>query len=380
MNEQTAEKDPSESSVDGQKGVRRTTLILLVIIILLLIWYLVSDRLTPYTASARLKAYVVAVVPDVSGYVAEIPIKKNQLIEPGDTLFQIETRRFELAVQAAEAELELAGQNVGASTAAVATATAALTSAQTQYDQAKMQGARLFALEKKGIVARAKGDEARGIISTTKAQVAAAEAELERAKQQLGSGEADNPRMRLAFSALEEARLNLARTTLNAPTRGFVGGLKIDEGTYLSAGQPAMTFISVDDIWIEAYMTENNLSRVKPGDKVELAFDAFPGDVFEGKVKSSASGVSTGKKTDLGDLPTVEETRAWLRDSQRFPVIIDVTNYKYDMNKTGGCPSELPGRCHRLHRRPWFLEYAWQILDQAGELVFLCLLSLGTLL
>jgi len=222
-------------------------------------------------------------------------------------------------------------------TAAVATATAALTVARARYDEAKAQGARIFALEKKGIVARAKGDEARGIISTTRAQVEAAEAELERAKQQLGSGgEAENPRIRLALSALEEARLNLERTNLKTHMRGFVGGLKIDEGTYVNAGQPAMTFISVDDLWVEAYMTENNLGRVEPGDKVELTFDAFPGQIFEGKVKSSAAGVSTGKKTDLGDLPTVEKKRGWLRDSQRFPVIIDVTNYQYDINRKGG--------------------------------------------
>jgi multidrug resistance efflux pump len=337
MNAQSTENSHSEPSSDGQRGVRRITLVLLIVILLLMIWYLVSDRLTPYTASARLKAFVVPVVPDVSGYVFDIPIKKNQLVEAGDTLFQIEPRRFELAVKAAEAELELAGQEVGASTAAVATATAALTVARARYDEAKVQGARIFALEKKGIVARAKGDEARGIISTTRAQVEAAEAELERAKQQLGSGgEAENPRMRLALSALEEARLNLERTNLKTHMRGFVGGLKIDEGTYVNAGQPAMTFISVDDLWVEAYMTENNLGRVEPGDKVELTFDAFPGQIFEGKVKSSAAGVSTGKKTDLGDLPTVEKKRGWLRDSQRFPVIIDVTNYQYDINRKGG--------------------------------------------
>ena len=337
MNAQAAEKSHPEPSNNGQRGVRRTTLVLLIIIFLLLIWYLVSDRLTPYTASARLKAFVVKVVPDVSGYIVDIPIKKNQLFEAGDTLFQIEPRRFELAVQAAEAELELAGQELGASTAAVATATAALTAAQARYDEAKVQGARIFALEEKGIVARAKGDEARGIIASTKAQVEAAEAELERAKQQLGTGgEADNPRMRRAVSALEEARLNLSRTTLRSNLRGFVGGLKIDEGAYVNAGEPAMTIISVDDIWVEAYLTENNLGRVEPGAKVELVFDALPGQVFEGKVKSSAIGVSTGKKIDLGDLPTAETKRAWLRSAQRFPVIIQTTNYQHDMQKKTG--------------------------------------------
>jgi multidrug resistance efflux pump len=333
MNAQTTDHDHDASSSDGQRGVRLTTLILLIIIALLFIWYMVADRLTPFTASARMQAYVVAVVPDVSGFITEVPVKKNQLAEVGDTLLQIETRRFDIAVEAAEAALELAGQDVGASTAVVATATANLAAARAQLEEAQVQGGRIFKLEEKGIYAKAKGDEARAQVATAQAKVNAAEGEVERAKQQLGvGGDADNPRVRRALAELEEARLNQTRTTLTAPTRGYIGGLKIDEGTYATAGQPVMTFISADDIWIEAFMTENNLGRIKLGDKVELTFDAFPGKIFEGKVKSVAVGVSTGKVTNLGDLPTVEKTRGWLRDPQRFPVIIETTNYNYDVS------------------------------------------------
>jgi multidrug resistance efflux pump len=337
MNAPSTDQASNSSGPDQQRGVRRTTLILLVVIGLLLVWYLVSDRLTPYTASARLKAYVVAVVPDVSGYVTEVMVKKDQLAEPGTVLFQIDTSRFDLAIEAAEAALELAGQDVGASTANVATATAKLSSARTKFEQANVQGARIFALVEKGIMAKAKGDAAHGIIETARSEVSAAEAELERAKQQLGGGgKANNPRVRRAVAALEEARLNYVRTALLAPTRGYVGGLKIDEGAYAVAGQAAMTFISVDDIWVEAYMTENNLGRIDADNKVEVAFDVLPGKIFEGKVKSIAVGVSTGKNINLGDLPTAQKARGWLRDPQRFPVIIQLTNYKHKYDTVQG--------------------------------------------
>ena len=322
---------------DPQKGVRLTTLVMLVIILLLFGWYIVSDRVTPYTAAARVKAYVVAVVPDVSGYIAEVPVVKNQLIEPGQTLLQIEKKRFELAVEQAEAALALAGQDVGADTAAISTAIANLTSAQAQLEESRSQGNRIFSLEKDGLVARAKGDEARKLIKTAEAQVSAAESELERAKQQRGEADSDdNPRLRAAVATLEEARFNLERTTIKSLRKGFIGGLKIDEGTYVSAGQPAMSFVSADDWWIEAYMTENQLSLMEQGNKVELAFDAYPGKIFHGKVKSSGVGASTGKKVDLGDLSTVQKNRGWLRDPQRFPVIIKLTDYEMDVNRTGG--------------------------------------------
>ena len=314
--------------------VRWTTLVLLVLIVLLFLWYVVADRLTPYTAAARVQLYVVSVVPDVSGYVSEVPVQKNQMVEAGDTLLRIETTRFETAVEAAEAALEAAGQEVGASTASVSTATAGLVKAQARREEVRTQAARILELEKKGIYAKARGDQARAEIETAEAEVAEQQAELERAKELLGPAGEDNPKVRVAVANLAEARLNLERTTYVAPAKSLIGGLKIDEGAYATAGQPLMTLISGEEIWIEAYMTENNLGRVVPGNKVELAFDAFPGRIFSGKVKSIAFGVSTGKAVDLGDLPTAQNNRSWLRDSQRFSVIIETTDYEYSDDPT----------------------------------------------
>ena len=324
------------TSEQEQRTVRRTTLILLIIIVILFGWYLVSDRVTPYTASARVKAYVIAVVPDVSGYVAKVPVKKNQLVDSGAPLLQIEQKRFQLDVESAEAAMALAGQEVGADTAAISTAVANLAAAQAQLDEAQTQGSRIFKLEEEELVSRAEADEARNLIKTAQAGVQGAEAELERAKQQRGKADsADNPRMRAALANLQEARLNLERTTIKSPSRGFIGSLKIDEGTYINAGQPAMTFIPFDEIWVEAYLTENQLGRVKKGDKVELTFDAYPGKIYEGKIKSSGIGVSTGKKVDFGELSTAQKKKGWLRDPQRFPVVIDVTNYTFSVDSGG---------------------------------------------
>ena len=108
----------------------RATRILLIIVISLFVWYVVSDRLTPYTAAARLQGFVIPIVPDVSGYIQDIPIKKYYRAQAGDKLLQIDTTRFELALTQAEANLKLAGQQVGAGTEAVASAAAQLTQAR----------------------------------------------------------------------------------------------------------------------------------------------------------------------------------------------------------------------------------------------------------
>lgn len=324
MSDQNTETDTQMADVKPQPNdAHRTTRIFLIILAVLLVWYVFADRLTPYTAAARLQGYVIPIVPDVSGYIEDIPVRKYYRAEAGDRLLQIETRRFDLALREAEAALQVAGQEVGGGTEAVAAAAAKLTQARVELDEARTQAARLFTLEEKGIVPRAQGDQARAVVASREAKVGASEAELSRIKKTLGVEGQDNPRVQLALTRLVEAQLNLSRTTIGAPGQGYVGSLYLDEGAYAPAGQPVMTFISLDEYWIDAYLTENNLGRVDVGDEVDIAFDMFPGKIFQGKVKKIAPGVSIGKKTDLGSLSVADKTSGWLRSPQRFSVIIE---------------------------------------------------------
>lgn len=99
--------------------------------------------------------------------------------------------------------------------------------------------------------------------------------------------------------------------------------LAVDVGNFAATGQPLMTFIAIHDLWIAADFTENNLGNIKPGDPVEVVLDVQPGKIFTGTVRNIGWGVSTGNQT-LGALPTVDNDRNWLRDAQRFPVIVDL--------------------------------------------------------
>jgi multidrug resistance efflux pump len=309
----------------GPGDPHRTTRIFLIILTVLLVWYVFADRITPYTSAARVQGYVIPIVPDVSGYIIEIPVKKYYLAQAGDKLLQIEPRRFELAVREAEAALEVAAQEVGGGAEAVTSAAAQLTQAKVALDESRTQATRLYTLEQKGIIPRAQGDQARAVVATREAKVTAAEAELSRVKKTLGATGEKNPRIQLALTRLEEAQLNLARTTLVAPGQGKVGSMYLDEGAFATAGQPVMTFISLDEYWIDAYLSENNLGRIDIGDEVDIAFDVFPGRIFEGKVAKIAPGVGSGKKADLGTLSAADTTSGWLRSPQRFSVIIEPT-------------------------------------------------------
>jgi len=66
------------------------------------------------------------------------------------------------------------------------------------------------------------------------------------------------------------------------------------------------------------------------GTSVEVLFDVMPGEVYVGEVRSISLGVNDGQSTTPGTLPTVQNNRDWLRQSQRFPVIVG-----FDANQEG---------------------------------------------
>jgi multidrug resistance efflux pump len=71
-------------------------------------------------------------------------------------------------------------------------------------------------------------------------------------------------------------------------------------------------------------MTENNLGHIQPGNPAAIVLDVMPGEVLKGRVRSVGGGVSDGSKpAKPGDLPTIDNSRDWLRQSQRFPVAVE---------------------------------------------------------
>ena len=107
---------------------------------------------------------------------------------------------------------------------------------------------------------------------------------------------------------------------------GLLKVLMLTRGFYCSAGQPIATFISTKDLWIQADFKENNLENIHIGEDAEFILDIAPGRKFKGKVKSIGYAVSTSQDVNRGGLPTVEGKTGWLRDPQRFPVIISIEN------------------------------------------------------
>ena len=328
MTDETS-KDSMDGAEDAAKSppkdpVRKWTLIVLALCGVLMIYYIIADRVTPYTTQARVNALVVPIAPEVSGTVTEVAVKSNQLVEQGDLLFQVDRERYELAVETAQANLQSARQATGASTANIDAAKAQVVSAQANLLRAEQDVVRLRRIKQEdpGAISDRRVEMAEASYTAAQASVQAAEANLERARQDLGASGEANFRILQAQAGLEQAQLDLQRTSVVAPDDGVVTDVRVDRGNFAQAGAPLMTFLASHDIWVQADFTENNLGNIKTGDEVEIVFDALPGEVVKGTIRTTGFGVKV-ESAPLGSLPTIDNDRQWLRDSQRFSVLVD---------------------------------------------------------
>jgi len=321
------EEEPADDAVPAKTPmdpVRRWTLIVLGACVVLMFWYLMSDRLTPYTSQARVHALVVPIASQVSGIVVDVFVANNEYVEAGQELFRIDPGTYQLAVETAQANMQSARQATGASGAGVDAAMASVESARAGLVRANQDGVRLRRIKEEdpGAISDRRLEQAEASVAVAVAQLASAEANLEKARQDLGETGDQNSRILQAQAALDQTQLDLSRTTIRAATDGLLTDVRLDRGNFASAGAPQMTFIGVHNIWVQADFTENNLGHIDAGDPVEIIFDALPGRVFPGRITSTGFGVDIAA-APLGSLPTVDNNRQWLRDAQRFPVQVE---------------------------------------------------------
>jgi len=323
MIQDATQTTPDQSEVG--RGTRIGAIVIASLILLSLILYFVGDRLTPYSSQARIQAFVVPVAGEVGGKILKMHIHNNDVVKPGQLLFEIDPQPYEIALQRARSDYESLRGSINASIAGVDAAEASLRAAEANRDMAARDASRLERLheEDPGAISVRRLEIAQSTREEALGKKLKAEADLRKAIESAGLPGEDNTQLLSAKAAIEQAELNLARTRVLAPSRGTVTDLRVDAGQFVQPGAPMMALIAMHDLWISAEMTENNLGNIEPGDEVSIALDVLPGKILKGRVRSIGSGVSSGQQSAPGTLPTVENNRDWLRQAQRIPVMVE---------------------------------------------------------
>jgi len=316
---------PASAAASSGRGARLGAIAIALLIVASLALYFIGDRLTPSTSQARIQAFVVPVASEVAGKVMAVHVRNNDEVKPGQPLFDIHPEPYQIALARARADLQSVRSSIKGSVAGVDAARASLAAARANRDMAERDASRLEKLyqEDAGAISVRRLETAQATREEARSKVHKAQADLRKAQEAAGESGDDNALLRSAVGAVEKAELDLSRTRVFAPARGVITDLRTDVGHFAQPGAPVMTLIAMHDLWISADLTENNIGHVDPGDAVAIVLDVMPGEVLKGRVRSIGGGVGSGQQSPPGALPTVENSRDWLRQAQRIPVAIE---------------------------------------------------------
>ncbi len=222
----------------------------------------------PWTRDGHVRAEVVPVAPDVTGFVTEVLVKDNQMVRRGDILFRIDSARYEIALKQAEAVLE---------------------GRQALLEEANADLKRYNALTPDTTVSRQRLDQ---VIATQ----GAAKAAYDQA---------------VADRAL--AKLNLERSEVRASVDGSVSNMDLRPGTYLSPGKGVMALVDTDTLHVEGYFEETKLSRIHVGDPVNVQLMGTS-RALHGRVESIETGIEDRDRGEGANLlANVNPTFNWVR-------------------------------------------------------------------
>jgi membrane fusion protein (multidrug efflux system) len=289
------------------------------------LWYL-EARHWESTDDAFVDSRQFSMAPKVSGYVAEVAVGDNQHVAAGDLIARLDERDYTVAVDQAQAQVNSAKANVQSAEAQIAAQQAQVEEAQAQIVQ--LQAALRFAEEEAGraqeLVSRGAGtlqsaQQTTSNLAQARANLTRGQASLNAAQRQVAVLEAQRSAAAASLSQanaqFEQARLNLSYTKVTAAQPGRVVRLTAAKGQLAQAGQALSMFVP-DEMWITANYKETQLADMKPGQRVELTIDAYPGRALEGHVDS----VQPGSGTAFSLLPAQNATGNYVKVVQRVPV------------------------------------------------------------
>ena len=244
----------------------------------------------PWTRNGRVRADVVAIAPDVSGFVTEIMVRDNQQVRRGDIIFRIDRARFALALQQADAVV--AGRRA-------------------LLDQAASD------------LKRYRGLTTDAVSQQKQEQVLATQLQAKAAYDQ-------------AVADRAVAQLNLDRSEVHASVNGTISNMDLRPGTYVTAGKGVTALVDSDTLHVDGYFEETKLPRIHVGDRVIIHLMGNAARLA-GHVESIAAGIEDRDRGEGANLlANVNPTFSRVRLAQRVPVRIALDGIPADGTLVAG--------------------------------------------
>ncbi|MBE7211326.1 MAG: HlyD family secretion protein [Gluconacetobacter diazotrophicus] len=233
----------------------------------------------PWTRDGRVRVLVANVAPEVSGRIARLRVRDNQVVRKGQVLYEIDPFDFQVRLGTAEATLRMRQTDLSV-----------------KHDEAT---------RRKLLTDLSTSDEEK--------QRFAGDDGIARARREE------------AQFAVGQARIDLARTLVRSPVDGYVTNLQLRAGDYATAGVATVSVVDRHSFFAEGYFAETKLARICPGDEARIELMGFRRPAT-GRVESIGRGISVSDAAPATQgLPGVDPIYTWVRLAQRIPVRIAFT-------------------------------------------------------
>lgn len=294
-----------------------------------------------------LDAHEVIVSPQLSGRIVRLHVDEGSAVEAGQVLAELDAAELEAQVERAAAtsrsyearlaEIETRLEWTDASTTAALTqaqANAAASRSQLEEAQAERRRAQLdydraSGLFREGVYSEQQRDRALADFEAAEAHVAALADQVKAAEAALAAAQADRQQVEVLRKELASTRAllqeaqaqkaeteaRLGYTTIRAPLTGIVSVRAARQGEVVPLGQPIVTVIDIDHLWVQAVAPETLVNHIRLGDRFPVRLP--DGEQVEGEV------FFKGVESDFATQRDVSRSK---RDIKAFALKLSIPN------------------------------------------------------
>jgi HlyD family secretion protein len=307
------------------------------------IWFQFHHEPTELRLPGTVETQEVRLSSRVGGRVSKVLVNEADIVEPGQTIVELEmpeldAQRAQLEAQKAAAQAVVERLENGPRPEEIAAAKAAVDAAkarlarmehgyrieeQVQAQQelqaldAQLQNAMQELNRERNLLARGAStlqayDAANARHSRLQAEVNAASAKAKMMEsgyrpEEIAESKADLARLQANYdlllagtrqeeiaeararvaeldAQLKEIDVKRAERTVTAPERAVVEVLMVRPGDIVAPNQAATLVLRADDLWVKAYISEVDLGKIRLGQKVQVTCDAYPSKRFAGVI------------------------------------------------------------------------------------------------
>jgi len=282
-------------------------------------WW-VNYRFRVVSHNAFVAGNLIPVEADATGIVTQVLVEESQYVNKGDLLVRLDEHRAQTALGQRKGELGQAVRDIGAVFSTHQQLCQKLLARSARLARVRHDVLRYRQALPTGAVSEQVVQNAEDQVTSLEAEMREADAELKAIEAKVGgTSKILHPDVEAAKYKFIAAYLDYSRQQVRAPVSGYVSMRKAQVGNRVQPGDPLMTIVPLEHLWVEANLRETEIARIRPGQPAEISVDLYEDShVYHGTVEGLVPG--TGSVFAL--LPPNNAAGNFIHIVERIPVRI----------------------------------------------------------